>query len=74
VAGSAVAALAPSAGVLIAGRVIQGSGADERSYAAALGATPTPELAGQAVASLTTDPSLDQPAYLLTGAGLRPVG
>jgi len=26
------------------------------------------------VASLATDPALDQPAYLLTGAGLRPVG
>jgi hypothetical protein len=26
------------------------------------------------VASLATDPGLDQPAYLLTGAGLRPVG
>jgi NAD(P)-dependent dehydrogenase (short-subunit alcohol dehydrogenase family) len=50
------------------------AGADERSFAASLGATPTPELAGQAVASLATDPSLDQPAYLLTGAGLRPVG
>ena len=50
------------------------AGADELSYAASLGATPTPELAGEAVASLATDPSLDQPAYLLTGAGLRPVG
>jgi hypothetical protein len=50
------------------------AGADERSHAASLGATPTPELAGQAVASLATDPSLNQPAYLLTGAGLRPVG
>ena len=50
------------------------AGADEASYAASLGATPTPELAGQAVASLATDPALDQPAYLLTGAGLRPVG
>jgi NAD(P)-dependent dehydrogenase (short-subunit alcohol dehydrogenase family) len=50
------------------------AGADERSYAASLGATPTPELVGQAAASLATDPSLDQPAYLLTGAGLRPVG
>jgi NAD(P)-dependent dehydrogenase (short-subunit alcohol dehydrogenase family) len=50
------------------------AGADERTYAASLGATPTPELAGQAVASLATDPALDQPAYLLTGAGLRPVG
>ena len=50
------------------------AGADEASYAASLGATPAPELAGQAVASLATDPSLDQPAYLLTGAGLRPVG
>ena len=26
-----------------------------------------------AITSLATDPGLDQPAYLLTGAGLRPV-
>ncbi len=38
-----------------------------------LGLRSSAKLAGQAVASLATDPGLDQPAYLLTGAGLRPV-
>ena len=33
----------------------------------------SPEQAGKAILSLVTDPDLDQPAYLLTAAGLTPV-
>ncbi len=33
----------------------------------------TPELAGQAITDLVTDPEYDQDAYLLTAAGLRPL-
>jgi len=37
------------------------------------GAALTTEQAGAAIASLAADPALDQPAYLVTAAGLRPV-
>jgi len=47
-------------------------GTDEATYAGALGPALTPEQAGQAITDLT-GPGFDQDAYLLTGAGLRPL-
>jgi len=49
-------------------------GVDVPAYLAALGPLLTAEQAGRAVAGLATDPGYDQDAYLLTAAGLRPVG
>jgi NAD(P)-dependent dehydrogenase (short-subunit alcohol dehydrogenase family) len=48
-------------------------GTDEASYTSAFGPTLTPEQAGQAVTDLVTGDTQDQDAYLLTGAGLRPL-
>src|SRR5215831_5419695 len=48
-------------------------GTDEASYIGELGLGLTPEQAGQAVTGLVTGPGPDHEAYLLTGAGLRPL-
>lgn len=48
-------------------------GTDEASYIGDLGLGLTPEQAGQAIIELVTGPGPDQDAYLLTGAGLRPL-
>jgi hypothetical protein len=49
-------------------------GRSEEEYLGQLGGPPTPEQAGQAVVDLVTDDAHDQDAYLLTTAGLRPLG
>ena len=48
-------------------------GTDEASYIGGLGLGLTPEQAGQAITGLVTGPGPDHEAYLLTGAGLRPL-
>ena len=48
-------------------------GTDEASYIGGLGLGLTPEQAGQAITGLVTGPGPDHDAYLLTGAGLRPL-
>ena len=50
------------------------SGQSEQEYLRQIGEPLTPEQAGQAIADLVTGPDPDQDAYLLTGAGLRPLG
>jgi len=48
-------------------------GTDEAAYAGAAGPPLTPEQAGQAVTHLVTGDAYDQDAYVLSGAGLRPL-
>jgi len=48
-------------------------GSDEASYIGELGLGLTPEQAGQAITGLVTGPGPGHDAYLLTGAGLRPL-
>jgi NAD(P)-dependent dehydrogenase (short-subunit alcohol dehydrogenase family) len=50
------------------------AGQSEEEYLQQLGGPLTPEQAGQAVVELVTGSSPDQGAYLLTTAGLRPLG
>jgi len=48
-------------------------GVDVATYTHGLGPALTPEHVGQAITDLVTGPGLDQDAYLLTAAGLRPL-
>lgn len=49
-------------------------GVDVAAFVAGSGPVLTPEQVGQSVTDLVVDPGHDQDAYLITAAGLRPVG
>ncbi len=49
-------------------------GVDIATFLEGLGPTLTPEQVGKTIVDLAIDPSHDQDAYLLTPAGLNPVG
>jgi hypothetical protein len=49
------------------------AGKSAQQYLQGLGSTPTPSLVAEAVLRLATDDGLDEPAYMLTAAGITQV-
>jgi NAD(P)-dependent dehydrogenase (short-subunit alcohol dehydrogenase family) len=68
--------LTPATGLGAAGAAAYAAreGIDTATFIKGFGPVLTPELAGQAILDLTTDPGRDQESYLLAAAGLSPVG